>query len=688
MKRIKIITLFSLLWFSLYSQQSFEWGVRAGSAGSDEVNDIASIGEDIYVTGKYSGAFKSGSEEVKGSGMTDIYLLKLNRKGSTGWVRSLSGEGAGTGNRLAVREENIYLGGTISGSVMEDKNEFPGEGPSLFVSSWSKQGKINWLTRVPFRGNATLDVLETAPDGSLLVGGMISGFLVSGKDTLSSRPGRRAYTLLVSPDGELKEAVLSGGKGDNRLVAAQYGTGDVRYLLFNTQGRMHYGKNAALFSQDETFKGLVLVKETDGEASWVKYIWGSGYIQGVRLTVSEDNTVTTCINYNKNIMLPDTVLSTSALEDVAIVNYSAEGQQKWLKQLKSPVVCYAMDALQTRTGKLLLTGYFRDDYSLGTANVLADNNHVEESMFLVQLDKNGELSWHDEPGEQASAFGKSLTIGSQGDIYMAGGFKNEMSLNGEKLKSAGKDDVLIARYFNCEQLAVNIRASGPFCPGSWTELTVSGKSYESFLWNDSVWAETFPVFTPGNYFVEAFDRKGCSTKDTITVSWPEVPGLGLPERILVTPENETLLTANEGFAGYLWNDGTSGANLVVRYRSKADSSVLILTAETFEGCLVSDTTIARFPKSGGGGMIHNVSSLSVYPNPVHDELSWYCQTSGRADVTVKLFDGKGVLVYQDEIGNYIPGSVQNIDMRRMVSGNYMLTLLIGENSYNEKIVKK
>ena len=687
MKKISSILFILFLSVSLLAQQSFEWGVKAGSQGSDAINSITGIGDDIYVTGRYTGTFASANEEIEGIAMTDIYLMKLDRKGNTKWIRSIAGEGSGDGSRIIANENNIYLGGTISGTVKNGKNEYSGEGQALFVTSWNKQGKINWFTRLPFMGNATFDVLETAPDGSLLAGGMLSGVMVAGKDTLSSRPGRRAYTFTISPEGELTDAILTGGKGDNRLVSAKYGTNGVQYLLFNTFGWMTYGKAPAPFKQKEDFKGLVLVKEINGETTWVKYIQGDDYIEGVELTVSEDNSVTACINYSKNITLPDTTLSTSALEDVVIVNYSAEGSQNWLKQLKSPVVCYAMDALQTRNGKLLLTGYFRDKYSFGTDNILADNDNAEESMFLVQLDKKGELSWHDHPGEQASAFGKSLTIGSQGDIYMAGGFKNEISFNGERLKSAGKEDVLVAKYFNCEQLDVRISDPGPLCPGVLAELSVSGKSFESFLWNDSVWGATFSVLSPGDYYVEAFDTKGCSAKDTISVDWPELPGLGLPASITVSPGNEIVLTANEVFADYLWNDGTSGANVTVRYDSKKDSSILILTAETFEGCAVSDSTTAHFSKKGGAGMLYSVSPLKVYPNPVQEELSWYYQITEPADIIVKLFDDKGSLVYQDVIGNYIPSSVQNIDMRGMVSGNYMLSLIIGEDSFNEKIIK-
>nr|WP_321485489.1 T9SS type A sorting domain-containing protein [uncultured Draconibacterium sp.] len=686
-KRLAVVPIFLLFANLLFAQQSFEWGVKAGSQGSDAINSITGIGDDIYVTGRYTGTFASANEEIEGIAMTDIYLLKLDRKGNTKWIRSIAGEGSGDGSRIIANENNIYLGGTISGTVKNGKNEYSGEGQALFITSWNKQGKINWFTRLPFMGNATFDVLETAPDGSLLAGGMLSGVMVAGKDTLSSRPGRRAYTFTISPEGELISAVLSSGKGDNRLVAAKYGTNGVQYLLFNTFGWMTYGKAPILFKQKEDFKGLVLVKETNGETNWVKYIQGDDYIEGVQLAVSEDNSVTACINYSKNITLPDTTLSTSALEDVVIVNYSGAGTQNWLKQLKSPVVCYAMDALQTRNGKLLLTGYFRDKYSFGTDNILADNDNAEESMFLVQLDKKGELSWHDHPGEQASAFGKSLTIGSQGDIYMAGGFKNEISFNGEKLTSAGKEDVLVAKYFNCEQLDVTISDPGPLCPGALAELSVSGKSFESFLWNDSVWGETFSVLSPGDYYVEAFDSKGCSVKDTISVEWPELTGLGLPASITVSPGNEIVLTASEGFSDYLWNDGTSGANVTVRYDSKKDSSILILTAETFEGCAVSDSTTAHFSKKGGAGMLYSVSPLKVYPNPVQEELSWYYQTTEPADIIVKLFDDKGSLVYQDVIGNYIPSSVQNIDMRGMVSGNYMLSLIIGEDSFNEKIIK-
>lgn len=687
--KILLSTILSLvLSLSGWAQQTFQWGIKAGGESTDVINDITSLDDDIYITGSFSGTFYSAGEKVEGKSMSDIYLLKLDQKGNTAWLHSLTGDGEGNGARVTAGEDNIYLGGTLSGTVKQGKHEYNGEGKALFIASWNKQGKIDWLTRLPFIGNATLDVLEVAADGSLFGGGMISGTINIGNDTLSSRPGKRAYTFSLSPEGKLNSLALSKGKGDHRLVAAKFGKDGIRYLLFNTFGWMTYGKNATLFDQKEDFRGLVLVKETKGETNWLKYIKGDGYIDGVQLVVSEEDNVSVCINYSKNIALPDTLLSTSALEDVVIVNYSQEGKQNWLRQIKSPVVCYAMDARQTRNGKLLITGYFRDTYTFGDENILADNDKVEESMFLVQLNEQGELTWHDQPGEQASAFGKSVTIGSQGDIYMAGGFKDEVSFNGEKLKSQGKEDVLVAKYFNCDQLEVLIDNSGPLCLDGWVELTVSDKSFETCIWNDSVWGKNFMVSGPGTYTIEAFDQKECSARDTIVIDWAEIPELGLPENITLSSGDNVVLTANAGFADYLWNDGTVGANLVIKYSREADSMACIVTAETFEGCPVSDTTIVQFSEDNTQYNLYSVSSLKVYPNPVTNNLSWYYKTDKPLDITVKLFDGKGVQVYMEEFGNYIPNSVQNIDMREMVSGNYMLTLVIGENSFSEKIVKK
>jgi hypothetical protein len=97
--------------------------------------------------------------------------------------------------------------------------------------------------------------------------------------------------------------------------------------------------------------------------------------------------------------------------------------------------------------------------------------------------------------------------------------------------------------------------------------------------------------------------------------------------------------------------------------------------------------MVRFHHTGNG--ITSFNALGkVWPNPVRDNLSWYANIKKPESLTVTLTDGKSVIISKETIVRYIPGSVQFINMANLASGNYLLTIQVGDKLYNQKILKK
>jgi hypothetical protein len=685
--KIKLLSTILLFTLNLYlsAQQTFQWGVKAGGEGTDVVNDIATVDNDIYLTGRFSGSFTSGGETVEGKAMTDIYLMKLDRKGNTVWIRSLTGDGAGNGSRVTVGDDNIYLGGTLSGTVKQGKNEYSGEGQALFVASWSKQGKINWLTRLPFTGNATLDVLETAPDGSLLVGGLLQGTLKADGTELLTPGDKRAYTVTLSKEGKPIGAKLSAGEGSHRLVSAAFDTKNNQYLLFSISGNFGFGSDSIVTVPNSMKSGLVLQKTGEsGNVAWMKTFESSGYIEGTKVLAGSGGEITVCANYNKTLKTGDLLYTTNSQLETMLFTFNSSGGQQWVKRITSPVKSRAMDVLYTRTGNLLLSGYFRQSCSVNDEHVYSEVPGGD--LFLLQLGKAGETVWHDEPGQDAASFCKAFTLDQTGNIIFAGGFRGELALKNEKLSAAGKEDILVAKYFNCDQKEVKISGDNTLCSGGEVQFTATSGFY-NYLWNGNDWGEnTFTVNSPGIYTVTAFDKQGCAATDTFTVAGAESADLGLPSEIELFPGDKVTLVAGNGFSSYLWDDGTTSPEREVAYNPSVNNAELTLVAETFEGCPVTDTVQVKYIRDDNTIPGSNVFA-SAWPNPVHDKLEWFANTTEPSEISVILTDSKSVTVYSSAFDGYIPRSVKQIDMAGLASGNYLLSIKTGSLTYNLKIVK-
>ena len=682
-----LLTLFYLLvTIPLFAQQTFKWSANAGGPGTDIINDIYSMENDIYITGRFSDTFFSGNQKVSGENMTDIYLARLNKDGKTLWVKSLTGEGVNNSSCIAGKEETIYAGGTVSGNIKNGKERFDGEGTGVFVSAWNKRGSVNWLTRLPYQGHATLDVLETAPDGTLLAGGLFQGLLQAGDKKLNSPGSKRAYWVKLTAEGRPFDAGLSAGEGSHRLVSAVFDIESNLYQLFSVSGNFAIDTDTVVVFPRSMKSGLVVTKETpDGKREWIKSVEGTGYNEGVKILSGNNNELVICTNFNQEIKLQDTLLNTNSQLETALIAWNSSGEFQWVKTISSPVKARAMDVMYTRHGNLLVSGYFRNSYTIEKEQFFSDV--TEENIFLLQLDANGELVWHDEPGQDASGFCKAMTLDESGNIIFAGGFRGELKIRNEQLKSAGKEDVLIAKYFNCLQKEIAILGERSLCQGGETELTVSG-DFNTYLWNGEEWGEKrIMVNEPGTYNVTAFDRQGCAASDTVEVITLEEVQLGLPEQIELFPDDKIYVSADDGYLSYNWNDGVQSAAREVIYAADMDSALLYLTALTYKGCIVSDTIKVKYNHASGRLGTTGVA-VTAWPNPVQGTLLWYINPRQPENIIVTLTDSKSTLLLEEEVSSYIPGTVRSVDMSHLTSGNYILSIKIKDIRHHHKIVKK
>ncbi len=688
MKRLILSILLLAAGSGLFAQQTFEWGIRAGGTGNDMANDITSLENNTYITGKFSGTFDAGTKDIQSRGRDDAFFMRLDRNGKTDWIRTLGGQGTDEGVCLAYSGDHIFMAGYVSDTVWIDKKAYAGTGKALFIVSWDKKGKPEWFARFAYTGNATLDVLETAPDGTILLGGMLQGTIEADGHRLDNPSTKRAYTIILSPEGKLRASSVSTGKRAHRLVSAAFDTAGNQYLLFSVSGAFAYNNTKNV--TDNT-PGLVVQQNApDGTPLWVKHIYGEEYLEGVKVTADDEGLFLTG-SFNKTIHIADTTLTTAAQLAVVVARFGTNGSVQWVKTVQSPSKCRAMDALSTRMGNLIVTGYFREQYHVDETVTYTD--HPGSSLYLLQFNKAGEPIWHDEPGSSAVHFSKAFTLSEEGNIVVAGGFKNELQIDNSTLTSAGQGDILVAKYFNCNQLQLQITGNDPICPGGERVLSATG-GYAAYCWNGVEWGgRQLVVTTPGTCYVTAYDEKGCMATDTVEVLSAEIPGLWLGNDTTLYPGQGLVYDFGEAFAHYEWEDGHTGAQRTIGYISGSQPVTYGLTAETAEGCQATDSVTVSFKETGqssGGDATNQWLVISASPNPADDHFSWWLNTDETAALTVGLADNKGRLVYQEKIDNYLPGERYDIDVSGLPPGNYMLTLkllLPGEDVVlTEKIV--
>lgn len=694
MKRLCLITILLIAAIPMFSQpsQTFQWGVKAGGSGADRVADIASMGNNLYVTGQFAGSFTSGNQSVAAENEGGLFLLRLDKNGNTNWIQTLTGTPENKASRITTSGENILVGGTLLGTVNIGKSSFTGEGQALFVSSWTEKGKTNWLSRLSYSGFATLDVLEPTSQGNLLAGGLFQGTLKPEGFEQISLSDKRAYLMPLSSDGKPKALLTSTGKGSHRLVSATTAADGGLLLLFSITGDFGFGGIPAIESPRNMENGLALVKtSSSGEAVWIKLFPGTGYFEGVKVLAMPLGDALICANYSSPVTINDTLMGSKGNMEAALLLFSADGKFKKAKTLASPVAVRALDVMFSRSGNVLVTGYFRQEYATKSFGV--KSRSAWGDLFLLQTDANLDEVWHDEPGENAASFSKAFTLDQTGNIVLAGAFNGKLKLQDKSLISDGDDDILVAKYYNCLQKKAIITGNPLLCEGGKTELAVSG-DYNTYLWNGQWGQSALTVKQPGIYTVLAYDQTGCAAADTIEIKAMPKTGLGLPSAITVSPNSSALLTADEGFSLYRWSDGETTPQREVAYSDKCDSLYLSLSALSADGCEAKDSVRVKFAHVAAPGANQQVPGTGIYrnlsvkswPNPVIDKL--YFSISENGDYDVALYDEKGSSLYQLDLKGYLKGSEQSVDMTRMTSGPYLLTIRVSGVAFYFKIVKR
>ncbi len=694
MKRLYLIIIFLFEGILVFPQppQTFQWGVKAGGPGNDNVAGITSSGNNYYITGVFENQFSSGNQSTPQGVTAGIYIAKLDNKGNTGWLRTLTGDPANTASRITSAAGNILVAGTSRGTITAEKNTFTSGGQALFVSSWNDKGKIQWLWQYPFKGFATLDVLENTKQGSILTGGMFQGLLTPAGFEQNSASDKRAYLLMLSAEGKPQKLWVSSGKGSHRLVSAATAGDGNRFLLFSITGDFGFGGIPARETPRLMEHGLALVKtNASGEALWIKYIPGTAYLEGIKVLAMPSGNPLVCANYTGKVTVNDTIMEPNGYMASALWLFSADGTLRKNHTLSSPVTVRMLDAMPAPNGNILVTGYFRQEYTSPKGSVKSKLSFGD--ILLLQTDTLLAQVWHDEPGEDAFSFGKAFTLDQTGNIILTGAFSGKLDLRGQRLESAGANDILVARYYNCLQKKASITGNNMLCEGGKTTLSVSG-DYNTYLWNGQWGQASLTVDKPGVYSVLAYDKAGCAAADTIQVKSIRESSLGLPQCITVSAGQPVLLQATEGFSSYRWSDGQTTPQREVEYREKCDSLYLALRALSEQGCEARDSVLVKFkhtPPAGSAPGNANTGILSfiqvkTWPNPVNDKLYWNVNQSG--SFFISLFDEKGTMVYQRNLKNYLQNSTQLIDMAAMTGGIYLLNISNGNTILNFKIVKQ
>lgn len=188
----------------------------------------------------------------------------------------------------------------------------------------------------------------------------------------------------------------------------------------------------------------------------------------------------------------------------------------------------------------------------------------------------------------------------------------------------------------------------------------AGNPGYSFRWDDNSVNQTRNVTQSGTYYVKVTNNHGCSSSDTINVTFNLSPVVNLGADTTICPGTPLVLNAGNPGATYLWDDNSTGNT-----RSTTVNGTYYVSVTNSFNCSAYDTiNIAYFPVSnpalGPDTSICMQETILLNPGAFREYL-WHDGNSSRTylvtdagSYSVRIKDYNGCYAYDTILVSIIP----------------------------------
>jgi hypothetical protein len=475
-KKYTLLFAFCLGLITSYSQ-NYQWAKSVGGASNDIGLSITVDGlGNVYTSGVFRGDTVdfdpgAGTSNLIASGLSDIFISKLDALGNYIWAISIGGPSSGEYiNSIALDGfGNIYATGSFIDTIDFD----PGAGTSNLTSKGSEDIFIlkldtggNFIWAKSIGGTSNVNSVSIAVDGSGNV--YTTG---SFQDTVDFDPG--AGTSILTSTGISDIFVSKLDAAGNYIWAKSMGGASWDFstsIAVDGSGNIH---TTGIFSDTVDFdpgagiSNLISLGTNDmfiskldslGNYLWAKRIGGTveplGQDIANSIAVDRSGNVYTTGEFIGNVDFDpgtgSTILTSFLQKDVFILKLDTGGNFIWAKRIGDYYDSNATSIAVDGVGNVYTTGAFRGyvDFDPGTGSTFLTSTGYWD-IFILKLDPGGNFIWAKSMGGTSSDGGFSIALDSSSNVYTIGAFGGTVDFDPgvgtSNLTSVGGADIFILK---------------------------------------------------------------------------------------------------------------------------------------------------------------------------------------------------------------------------------------------------
>jgi hypothetical protein len=433
----------------LYCQTTpdWMWAESAGGTGADCGYGITIDNSgNSYIIGSFTGTATFGTTTLISSGLSDIFIAKLNASGSYLWAIKAGGSANDCGFGITIDNSgNLLVTGKFALTAAFGTTNLTSNGSlDLFIAKLDSDG--NWLWAAS-TGGASSDgsySIDSDNDGNGYITGSIKGTVLFGTTSITTQNfGNDAFIAKFNHDGSWLWARNAQGDYDDcgRSIAIDnngncYATGNFSYVTsFGTTSLTNNINPSIFVTKLDTNGNWLLAKQAGGTLDDYGYgitvdVSGNCYVTGSYYSYADFGTI--------HLENPDN----GQLDDVFVAKLDTNGNWLWAKQAGGHNIDHGTGITTDSDANCYVTGYFGVSATFGTTDI---NGAGWNDIFVSKLDTNGNWQWIKTAGGIHHDQANGIISDSDGNCYVTGFFQDIATYDTSSISCMGGDDIFVAK---------------------------------------------------------------------------------------------------------------------------------------------------------------------------------------------------------------------------------------------------
>ncbi|HZO16408.1 MAG TPA: hypothetical protein VFB62_24205 [Polyangiaceae bacterium] len=336
---------------------------------------------------------------------------------------------------------NIYVAGSFQGTMEVGINVLTAEsGEDIFIVKYDTDGGVVWGRRYGHDGDQHATAVALDPAGNLLVTGDFGGTLDFGGAPLTAAGTTDVFLVKLSPEGDHLATQSLSGAGSERAWGVAVGA-DGNVVV---GGDFDVDMGGSMIAEGE--RDIFAMKlSADLAPLWSKHFGQifEDVLLGIDVSVTNEIALTgysrSPLDFGGDVLPPS---GAEANEDAFIAVLDEEGEHIWSRRLGDITAQRGYDVRFTVDGELLVMGSFGGTIDFGGIEHRSSSSY---DAFVVKYDQGGEPLWVRSYGVSGDQQGYRVAVDRDGNVFIAGDYRDIVGFGGEQWESAGEWDVFLAK---------------------------------------------------------------------------------------------------------------------------------------------------------------------------------------------------------------------------------------------------